>query len=220
MPPHDELDAQFRSYRAAFRREAQRLGMFIALYRYLHERRHDRLDALNIAPAFFQTVLTSLRTGIVIWSHKFLVGGSGQEVSMNTFLSFVGRNLALFSTDAFQRRRGLPDDAWQIREHVPPSTQTVRLDRRRVAALTALASLRVLRNRFHAHFDPRYFLEPAQLEGDAPLTWGELTQIRRVIEDILNGYSVAFDGDRLVFEPLNQLDVEHVITALHQYANR
>lgn len=184
MPPDDGADALFRAYRAAFRREAQRLGMFVALYRYLHERRHDRLDELNLAPAFFQTVLTALRSGIVTWSHKFLVGGSRQEVSMGTFLNFVGQNLPIFSTEAFRNRRGLPADAWQVAEHVPPSTEVVRLDRRRLAGLTALPSLRVLRDKFHAHFDPQYFLRPEELEEGAPLTWAELTEIRRVIEDI------------------------------------
>jgi hypothetical protein len=220
MPGHDEVETAFRAYRTAFRREAQRLGMFVALYRYLHECRHDRLEELNLAPAFFQTVLTALRSGIVAWSHKFLVGGSRQEVSMGTFLNFTGQHLVIFGTEAFRERRGLAVDAWQVRNHIAPTTEAVRLDRRRLAALTALPSLRVLRDKFHAHFDPQYFLRPEELDEAAPLTWGELTEIRRVIEDILNRYSVAFDGDHFVFDPLNQLDVEHVITALHEHRER
>ncbi len=211
---------QFLAYRTAFRREAQRLRMFIAIYRYLHERRYDRLAELNVAPAFFQTVLTALRTGIVIWCHKFIVGGSRQEVSLLTILTFIGAHLDLFSTEEFQRRRGLPADAWQIRQHEPPTSQVVRADRRRVTALSAIPSIRLLRNQFHAHFDPHYFLDPALLEHNLTLTWTDLTAIRDVIEDILNRYSVAFDGDRFVFEPLNEFDVEHVMEALRLYADQ
>src|SRR5262245_22721928 len=100
-------DERFRAYRNAFRREVQRLRMFIAIYRYLQERRYDNLTELNLAPAFFQTVLTALRTGIVVWCHKLLVGGTRQEVSMHTFLNFAGQHLELFSTEEFRRRRGL-----------------------------------------------------------------------------------------------------------------
>jgi len=211
---------QFPAYRTAFRREAQRLRMFIAIYRYLHERHYDRLAELNVAPAFFQTVLTALRTGIVIWCHKFIVGGTRQDVSLHTILGFVGANLPLFSTEEFQRRRGLPTDAWQLRQYIPPTSQGVRVDRRRVSALSAIPSIRLLRDQFHAHFNPRYFLEPAHLEHHITLTWTELTQIRDVIEDILNRYSVAYDGDRLIFEPLNQFDIEHVMDALRLYVNQ
>lgn len=71
----------------------------------------------------------------------------------------------------------------------------------------------MLRDKFHAHFDPQYFVQPEELDEAAPLTWGELTEIRRVIEDILNHYSVAFDGDHFVFDPLNQLDIEQAAGA-------
>jgi len=61
---------------------------------------------------------------------------------------------------------------------------------------------------------------PLGHEHHVTLTWTELTQIRDVIEDILNRYSVAYDGDRLVFEPLNQFDIEHVMDALRLYVNQ
>ncbi len=217
LPEPIGAEDKFKAYLAAFRREVQRLGMFISLYHYLHERRHDRLEELNIAPAFFQTILTALRTGIIIWCHKLLIGGTEGEISMRSFLNFVGQNLFLFTTDAFRERRGLTQDAWQVKGHQAPTVQEVRLDRRRLNALTATESLRSLRNRFHAHFDEKYFLTPEVLVDEAPLRWNELDQIRSVIEDILNRYSVALDGNYFLFEPLNVLDVEHVIEALRRF---
>lgn len=204
----------FQSYRDAFRREIQRLTMFIAIYRYLHERHYDRLDALNVAPAFFQTILIALKTSIVVAAHSLLVGGTKQEFTTGRFLHFVTDHLDLFTTDAFASRRGLPYDAWQVRKHEPPTVETIREDRKRIATLTAIPSLRVLRNKFHAHLDPQYFLSPETLADDAPLRWGDVSEILEVLCGVLNRYSVAFDGNHFVFEPTNMLDVEHVIAAL------
>jgi hypothetical protein len=216
MPP----EQRFLSYLEAFRREGQRLVMFVAVYRYLHDRRHDSLEALNMAPAFFQTVLVALREAIILTAHKMIVGGRGDEVSLGTFLNFVGSNLTLFSTETFRARRGLMESAWQVRRHKAPSPSTVRQDRRRLARLAAVPSLRILRDKYHAHLDRDYFFEPGRLRDTAPLRWQDLTEIRSTIEEILNRYSGAFNGDVLAFEPMNARDVEVVIDALRAWRKR
>lgn len=81
-------ELQFERYRDAFRREGQRLVMLMSVYRRIHERRHDRLDALNVAPAFFQTVLVSLHAAIVVGTHA-IFNGSGGEESLRTYLGFA-----------------------------------------------------------------------------------------------------------------------------------
>jgi len=58
----DERETRFRELLTAFRREVQALVMVLNTYRYLHERHADYLNELNVAPAFFQTVLVALRT--------------------------------------------------------------------------------------------------------------------------------------------------------------
>ena len=213
-------EARFLDYLEAFRREGQRLIMFMTVYRYLHERRYDALDALNRAPAFFQTVLIALREAIILTAHKMIVGGRGDEVSLGTFLNFVGSNLALFSTEAFRARRGLTESGWQVRRHKAPSPSTVREDRRRLGRLAAAPSLRILRDKYHAHLDRDYFFEPGRLGDTAPLRWQDLTEIRSTVEEILNRYSAAFNGDVLAFEPMNALDVEVVIDALRAWRKR
>ena len=42
--------------------ELSRLASYVRLYRRLHERRMDRLNEMNIAPAFFLTTIDSLVT--------------------------------------------------------------------------------------------------------------------------------------------------------------
>lgn len=217
---HLDPEARFLDYLQAFRREGQRLVMLMAVYRFLHEQRHDNLDALNVAPAFFQTVLIALREAIILTAHKMVVGGRGDEVSLGTFLNFVSANLGLFSTEAFRTRRKLKENAWQIRRHQAPTPEAVRGDRRRLTRLTVVQSLKILRDKYHAHFDRDFFFEPARLGESAPLRWQDLMEIGSTVEEILNRYSAAFDGNVLAFEPMNALDVEHVIDALRAWHNR
>lgn len=60
----------FEQYREALKQEATRLACFIRVYRLLQDRRSDRPQELNIAPAFFQTVIDALFSAIVPWIDK------------------------------------------------------------------------------------------------------------------------------------------------------
>lgn len=65
-----DAERKFEEYRDAFKREIGRLLSIIYLYRHIHEKKSDRLDAMNIAPAFFGCSLDAFFTSIVIWTHK------------------------------------------------------------------------------------------------------------------------------------------------------
>jgi HEPN superfamily AbiU2-like protein len=210
------LDSQFRELLVAFRREVQTLVMVLNTYRYLHERRGDFLNELNLAPAFFQTVLVALRTTWVIRGYSLLIGGDKDEFTMKRFLGFVGANLELFSKEAYLRRRSLPYFGWQAEKHEAPTKETVRTDRRRIERLRANTSLRVLRQKFYGHFDPEYFFEPEQLGDAAPLPWDDLREIEEVLTDVLNRYSRAFDGEFYAFKPSNMLDFQNILDRLRQ----
>jgi hypothetical protein len=59
-PPNPETGKKFTEYRHYLTTEAIHLASFIALFRKLYERRVDRLDEMNIAPAFFGVVTEAL----------------------------------------------------------------------------------------------------------------------------------------------------------------
>ena len=162
-----EASSEFRQLLLAFRREVQTLVMVLNTYRYLHERRSDFLDELNLAPAFFQTVLVALRTTWVIRGYSLPIGGEKNEFTVKSFLRFVGDHLELFSKEAFLRR-SLPYFGWQAERHEAPTKETVRQDRRRVERLRANESLKGQRQKFYGHLDPEYFFEPEQLSQAAP----------------------------------------------------
>jgi hypothetical protein len=212
----ERASSEFRQLLLAFRREVQTLVMVLNTYRYLHERRRDFLDELNLAPAFFQTVLVALRTTWVIRGYSLLIGGDKDEFTMKRFLRFVGDHLELFSKEAFLRCRSLPYFGWQAERHEAPTKETVRQDRRRVEGLRASVSLKVQRHKFYGHLDPEYFFEPERLSKAAPFQWNDLGEIQEVLTDILNRYSQAFDGEVYSFEPTNMLDFQQILDRLRQ----
>lgn len=212
-------ERQFEKYRAAFRREGQRLVVYVGILRYLHERRRDRLAELNIAPSFFTAVIDSLLRAVVVLAHNLLIGGSESAVSLRTFLRFVSDHREeLFTSEAWARRRGVPADHEWLEGRTFPTAATVRADRKRVTALAEGShALNLLRNKGIAHFDPEYFTSPSKLRKAAPIRWSDVNAVCAVFAEMLNKYTTAYDGNSLEFKPMNMLDVEHVIEALRQF---
>lgn len=61
---------------------------------------------------------------------------------------------------------------------------------------------RLRRDKFHAHFDKRYFFDRSRIAVDAPLKWSDLDQAMELLKDILNRYSSAYDGEVFILNPL------------------
>ena len=55
-----EAERIFEEYRKHLISEAMRLTQYVVVYRTLEERRSDRLSEMNMAPAFFGTVIDAL----------------------------------------------------------------------------------------------------------------------------------------------------------------
>jgi len=207
-------EQKFENYRTALQREGQRLIVFMSVYRRIHERRHDRLDALNLAPTFFQTVLASLHASIVVGAHALFNGGGGNEESLRTFLGFVGRNIGLFGLGQLSRRKGWPMNHENMRHRQAPTIATVREDRKTVDRIESLKSVAKRRNKIHAHLDAECFLDPTPLADEAPIRWKDLTELRDTFVSLVNRYSSAYDANTFVFEPLNIHDVDDVVEIL------
>jgi hypothetical protein len=77
----------FEQYRESLKQEATRLACFIRVYCLLHERPGDRLDELNIAPSFFQTVTYALFSVIELWIDKLFAEDS--QRGLHNFLKFI-----------------------------------------------------------------------------------------------------------------------------------
>jgi len=192
--------------------EAMRLACFIRIYRLLQERRGDRLAELNIAPCFFQTVDDALFFAIVLWVDKLFAKDA--ERGLHNFLKFVEHHQPLFSIEAFQRRRELPDGDWRLKR-APVDYAMVATDRKTTINFKPLKSFGLRRDKFHAHFDKRYFFDRSRIAEEAPLKWSDRDQALELFKDILNRYSGAYDGGVFHIEPLNVDDLNYMLDRLH-----
>lgn len=211
-----ETEMQFQAYRHYLNSEATRLACYVALYRRLFERRNDRLQEMNLAPAFFSTVTDALFSAIILWADK-LFDEKGQR-GIFDFLVFIESNLSMLAIEQLKRRRGFPDGHWMLnRDSI--TLETVKVDRERIRTLECLKSIAIRRDKFQAHFDKEYFFDRNRLEEEAPLIWDDFERVIQVLSDIINQYSTAYDGNVFVLTPANIDDLDDLLNRLRRSTN-
>ena len=209
-----ELEERFILYRQSLKDELVFLASLIVIYKRLHVRHHDRIDEMNIAPAFFQITMTALFSCIVIWVDKLFDEKS--ERGLFNFLGFIENNREVFDTKELQRRRGYPDGhAVLKREQI--TYQTIKSDRESIKQLDCLESIKLLRDKYYAHFDKEHFFDKSKLINETSCNWSDFDAIIKLASNILNNYSSSFDGQLYVIEASNVTDVDYILDYLHKY---
>lgn len=209
-----EAEKHFEEYREFLVEELGRLASYVRLYRRLHERRANRLNEMNIAPAFFLTTIDALFSAIVLWVDKLF--GERSERGLVNLLNFIEQHRDVFHIKELQRRKNYPNNHWMLKNRAPVTIESIQADRKRIVEFRPLASFKLRRDKYHAHFDKKYFFDRAKLQEDAPLTWEDLEQVVRLGKEILNAYSADYDGNLHSIEPINAGDIDHLLDQLHR----
>lgn len=211
--PINDAERKFETYRHYLQHEASRLTSYIKLYRGLHERRADRLDEMNLAPAFFSVATDALFSATVLWVDKLLDENS--ERGFFNFLTFVEYNNKMLSIAELQRRKGYPNGHWML-DRLAITLESVNEDRQRLRNLSCLEAFKLRRDKFHAHFDKDYFFERDRFSKEAPITWSEVEQVIKTMSEIINHYSSAYDGQLFSLQPMNINDLNYLLDRLHE----
>jgi len=153
--PNPEMEKKFEQYRHYLTREATRLASYIALFRRLHERQADRLEEMNIAPAFFQVVIDALSSAIILWVDKLF--DERAEHSIFNFLTFIEHNRKILTIEQLKRLKNYPDGHWMLNRD-PITLETIIEERKHIKSLDCLHSFKTHRDKFQAHFDKKIFL--------------------------------------------------------------
>ena len=211
------LEEKFIEYRKYLVSEAIYMASYISLYKCLQERRNDRLDQMNIAPGFFQTVLRALFSVIIIWVDKFFDEKS--ERGIFDLLNFVEKNVSIFSISNLKERENYPNDHWMLNRK-PITIELINEDRQRIRELKSLKSFKIRRNKYHAHFDKEYFFDRGKIDQDAPLNWNDFEEVIEITKDILSRYSSSFDGTVNAIVPINSTDINRILNILYDRDNQ
>ncbi|MCG8604871.1 hypothetical protein MJD09_07735 [bacterium] len=194
MYSKSETEIKFENYRQALSGECMRLISTIRLYVHINKRMSDRAEEINTSAAFFFYVLSAFFTTIVVWTNNLLNPSDGSGRNLIQYLSFIENNREIFSMRNYQLRKGVPDDYWALKQHKPVTYKMIEADRKQISNFAALKSIELRRNKFHAHFNKEYFIDREKISGDAPLKWSDLNEIIRLLDEIFNRYSGAYDG--------------------------
>lgn len=210
---NSEKENKFEVFRSFLKEEALLLVSFIAVYRRLQERRTDRLNEMNLAPAFFSLVFDALNSAIIHKVHN-LFDEKGERGIFN-FLKFIENNRDIFTIDRLKCRVKKPIAEW-ISEKKPVTFEMIEEDKKNIRNLACLQSFKTRRDKYYAHFDKKYIFNLERLGEDAPIIWGDFKNIRELLGELIDRYSSAYDGQLFVLEPINSHDIDGLLDRLHE----
>jgi hypothetical protein len=208
------FDAAFIEYRDHLVGEAQRVHAFASVFFQVNESKAKHWAAMNEAPAFFQVVDNALFSVVILWIDKLL--DEDGERGLFNFLTFIENNRKWLSKDELQRRRGFPDDHWMLADRQLVTTGSIEVDRQSLRNLSGLSSVQIRRDKFHGHFDKRYFFDRAKLDREAPLKLNDVEKILTEIGRVLNAYSVQFDRSTQHWGAMNLRDLDQLLLAVEK----
>jgi hypothetical protein len=211
--PNPEMEKRFEKYRDNLWQEAVWTASYVALYHKIYERKRDRREEMNIAPAFFETVTNALRSAMILWGCKLF--DEREQRGIFNFLTFIEQNRNIFTIEQLKRRKSYPDDHWML-NRAPITFETITEDRERIKNIESLQSFKTRRDKAIAHFDKKYFDDPERLSEEAPIIWGDLTKVIEVLREVINRYSAAYDGQLLSLTPTNINDLDYLLDRLHR----
>jgi AbiU2 len=189
-----DAEKRFEKHRDNLRREVGLLADYVDLFRRLHKRRRNYCFEINSAPTFFSLVTRSVFSTIILWTNK-LLDEKGQQKGQRgifDFLKFIEDNTGVFSIEQLNRRRNFPDNHWVLERRRTEGEITARQvarHRERLSNLRCLKSLRIRRDRYHAHFDKKYFFDLDRLDLDAPIALKDFGNAVKALWAIVNKYS-------------------------------
>lgn len=213
-----EAERRFEQYRDNLRREVGFLADYVHLFRAIQKLKKKYVFEINYAPAFFSLIIKSVFSTIILWADK-LLDERGQR-GIFDFLRFVEASIGIFEIEALKCRRNFPDDHWVLRERRKDGELTVKhvaKDKERLRKLRCLQNTKTRRDKYHAHFDRKYFFDLHSLDRDAPVAIRDLGNAVRALWSILNKYSAAYDGMLYTRTSANITDVEHILRHLREF---
>lgn len=213
------MQKKFEIYRKNLVKEIITLFSYISIYKSLAEARENRLEEINFAPAFFGSVTQSLYTSIILWISKLFDKNS--ERGIYNFLLFVEGNLSLFSKKHYKQYKSISDDDWRFTKIGWTELTLTELNKFKqiINKNKILINVKHQRDKFYAHFDDKYFFSLDKLYIDAPIKWNDFYAIKKILDNIINRISVAYDGTAYSFDVVNINDVKGILDTIKKYIN-
>jgi hypothetical protein len=182
------------------------------IYSDLNEKREEYLQEFNLAPAFFGTVFKALRTSCILSLTKLF--DEREKNCLNKLLNIVESNIRIFSKSAKANRIGVFETAFFIQSGPDIDSTFIQSHREGIKEFTpTLEKLKVLRDKYHAHFDN----VDDEVIARSQFGINEIEKMRDYSGKLWNVYNAAFEAGSYQFTPMNNFDAEEMLKILKSH---
>lgn len=194
----------FEEYINGLFEELTDINTIFKFHKHLMNKKKDRLNELNMAPSFFDYVITCFLSEVIIKLSK-LYENNRSDRNLNKFLNFIEQN-----KNIYEECEGKNINNCLIDKH----RQMI------VDSKSILDNLFVWRDKCYAHNDKKYFFNNQQLSADYKITVGDVEKLIELANDILDCYSRPYYKYIRGIDNTNQYDVDIVLDILHEHENK
>lgn len=197
MPCPITPEKQFLTYMARLRDDLDTAYMHYEIAKSLRGFRQTRPSEFSEAITFFQVTQNANLYAAVMAICRF-IDERTDTVQLHGFFDLVRNNLDLFTTSAYRTRlaRRLLDEEsinhW-AQLHGGITEEAVNADEAKVKNMP-VRNLVLWRHKKLAHLDKERALKEVDLMRENPVTVKEIDDIFVTLDEILNRYSIAYDG--------------------------
>ncbi len=179
------------------------------LYINIYNKKKLYNKEMNIAPAFFQTIIPALLESSIM-SLARLYKGSNNEVTITSFLNFLEQNKCIFyNTDGSKRNLKSTNN---IEEVIKKDKEIVESNKSKIDKLS------YVRDKKFAHNDKKYYFKDIDVFKQTNLTIKEIRELIDMSEEFINHFSVEFNGCYNILEPENIFDIDNIFEILSEYS--
>jgi len=190
-------EEQYLVYMKRLRDELNTAYTHYEIAKCIREFRHTRLTDFNEAITFFKVTQNANLFATIISIFRF-IDTRTDTMQLHSFFELVRNNLDLFSTSAYRKRlehngRDEEDINHWTQLRVEITKEIVDADEKRVINLP-VTNLIKWRHKKLAHLDKEWALNEVDVMQENPITVTEIDNILTTLDEILNRYSISYDG--------------------------
>jgi len=186
-------EKEFVKYHERLRDELNRANWHFRICKHLRELGRTYRDEMNVAPAFFKLTMDAHLLATAMRLIKFF-DKEKSALTIYGFLSFVKQSLDILSKEALEKRMHSKEGCEiAMRTRTEMTRQIVEEDIERVKQLP-INNLKSLRNKALAHIEKAYVLKDINAFEQHPLLTNDIDEVISTLDEMLNRYSVAYEG--------------------------
>lgn len=211
-------EKQFLVYMDRLRDELNIAYTHYEISKSLRGFRQTRLSEFSEAITFFQITQNANLFAAVMAICRF-IDERTDTMQLHSFFELVRNNLDLFTTSVYKMRlarKEMDEEAIEhwVQLHVEVTKETVNMDEANVKSLP-VKNLILWRHKKLAHLDKERALKEIDLMQENPVTVKEIDDVFMLLDEILNRYSIAYDGVQwLIGLPPVKQQMEYIMDSI------